>query len=244
MLVKALPQPSRRYGETVCCAGVTAERRWKRLFPIRFRHLNGSAAFRRWDWVSFRYRLPTHDPRPESCHVNEDTIEAAQSGLGMVERARFLEPLLRKSARDAADRGESLALIRPRNTRFVWKRKERGHIEAEREAFGRAARQFDLLDEPLAAIEPTPYHFRFRFEDDDGRHDYANGDWEAHAMFWKESDRVGERKALDWMDHVFNEQYPQRGMAFALGNQAKRPQTWQLLGVLRLDAPLQDDFGF
>jgi hypothetical protein len=30
-------------------------------------------------------------------------------------------------------------------------------------------------------------------------------------------------------------------MAFALGNQAKRPQTWQLLGVIRLDEVTQGE---
>jgi hypothetical protein len=37
------------------------------------------------------------------------------------------------------------------------------------------------------------------------------------------------------MSGKFNDEYPRAGMAFALGNQAKRPQTWQLLGVIRLD---------
>jgi hypothetical protein len=40
---------------------------------------------------------------------------------------------------------------------------------------------------------------------------------------------------------VYNDEYPKKGMAFALGNQAKRPQTWQLLGVIRLDELAQSD---
>ena len=43
------------------------------------------------------------------------------------------------------------------------------------------------------------------------------------------------------MDSVFNDEYPKRGMVFAMGNQAKRPQTWQLLGVIRLDNPKQGE---
>jgi hypothetical protein len=74
VLIKALPQPSKTYGETVCCAGVTADGRWKRLFPVRFRHLQGSSSFSRWDWVRFGYRVPTRDNRVESCHVYEDSI--------------------------------------------------------------------------------------------------------------------------------------------------------------------------
>ncbi len=35
------------------------------------------------------------------------------------------------------------------------------------------------------------------------------------------------------------------GMVFALGNQAKRPQTWQLLGVILLAELVQGDrFGY
>jgi hypothetical protein len=46
---------------------------------------------------------------------------------------------------------------------------------------------------------------------------------------------------LDRMAFVFNDDYPAKGMVFALGNQAKRPQTWQLLGVIRLDEMTQGD---
>jgi hypothetical protein len=37
------------------------------------------------------------------------------------------------------------------------------------------------------------------------------------------------------MNATFNDEYPRKGMLFCLGNMAKRPQTWQLLGVLRVD---------
>ncbi len=98
-----------------------------------------------------------------------------------------------------------------------------------------------MFDKDLAEIEPSPYDFRFNFEDDAGEHNYQNGDWEAHAMFWRESKEHGQDKALQWMDHVFNEDYPKRGMVFAIGNQAKRPQTWQLLGVVRVDELTQTE---
>ena len=50
---------------------------------------------------------------------------------------------------------------------------------------------------------------------------------------------LSAQEALEWMDHTFNVTYPQQGMLFAVGNQAKRPQVWQLLGVLRVDDPPQ-----
>jgi hypothetical protein len=75
ILVKALPQPSKKYGETVCCAGVTPEGQWKRLYPIRYRHLAGETSFGRWNVVKFRYRSPPQDKRAESCNVEEDSIQ-------------------------------------------------------------------------------------------------------------------------------------------------------------------------
>ena len=56
-------------------------------------------------------------------------------------------------------------------------------------------------------------------------------------MFYNARTRMGmsDRQALTWMDGTFNKEYPDKGMLFAVGNQAKRPQVWQLLGVLRVD---------
>lgn len=235
ILVKALPQRSAKHGETVCCAGVTSGGEFKRLFPIRFRHLSDDSSFKRWDWVSFNYRLPTSDRRAESCHVMEDTIKI-EGKMPLKDRAPFLNRLVSGSAAAAANEGKSLALVRPRNPYFYYRPKSQEQIEKERRAYAEAARQGSFFDDELKALEPSPYEFRFKFEDDAGVHDYANGDWEAHTMFFRGRLREGsDQAALEWMSRTFNEQYRERGMLFCLGNMAKRPQTWQLLGVLRVD---------
>ena len=235
ILVKALPQPSKKYGETVCCAGVTPDGQWKRLYPVRYRHLAGDAAFKRWDTIRFRHRPPVHDKRAESCSVEEDSI-AVVGSMSPRERSRHLNSLILPSVAEAARRSQSLALIRPRDTRFFYKVKSEAELTEEREAYARAARQGSLLDKELDALEPTPYEFKFEFKDGEDPHTYTNGDWEAHAMFYNGL-RRGKTKAevLDWMDDIFNVEYPSKGMVFAVGNQAKRPHVWQLLGVIRLD---------
>jgi hypothetical protein len=135
----------------------------------------------------------------------------------------------------AIERGQSLALIRPRNPRFVYKRKTLVEIQEQRDSFRKAAAQTLMFDKVLEALDPTPFEFRFKFEDD-VKHNFECGDWEAHAMFWHGGKRgMSEQESLDWMDEKFNVEYPAKGMVFAVGNQAKRPQIWQLLGVLRVD---------
>jgi hypothetical protein len=220
---------------------VTANGLWKRLFPIRFRHLGGDSSFGRWDMVSFNYRRPTRDTRQESCHVFEDSIVINGRLSKNREQVRLLTPLILGSASDAMARGQSLALIRPRNPQFIIKAKSKSEMEDEREAYRRAAQQTSLFDKELAELEPSPYEFRFKFEDEDGKHNYQNGDWETHAMFWRECKRKNENEAMKWIGQTFNEEYPRKGMVFAIGNQAKRPQTWQLLGVIRLDERLQGE---
>jgi hypothetical protein len=152
-----------------------------------------------------------------------------------------LRPLIKKSAKDASEAGHSLTLVKPSNTRFIAKAKTKSDLEEEREAYQEAAKQGSIFDKELAELDPSPYDFRFRFEDDAGSHDYQNGDWETHVMFWKWRAEYGETEALKRMSDIFNDDYPKRGMLFALGNQAKRPQTWQLLGVIRYDELRQND---
>ncbi len=60
-------------------------------------------------------------------------------------------------------------------------------------------------------------------------------------MFFNERNRSNEANALKWMDELFNFEYPRKGMIFAIGNLAKRPQTWQLLGVIRLNEQKQGE---
>jgi hypothetical protein len=152
VLVKAMPNPSKKYGETVCCAGVTAEGKWKRLYPIRFRHLQDK--FKRWDWVRFEYRAPTGDTRPESCHVWEDRL-SVNGELPKKERLSLLDPLILPSTEDAARRGMSLTLIRPADAEFRYRRKSASDIDEEREGYRLAARQMSMLDRELEALEPT-----------------------------------------------------------------------------------------
>lgn len=242
ILVKAQPQLSVTYGETVCCAGVTADGHLKRLYPVRFRHLNSEQSFGRWDWVDFQYRSQNEDKRPESCKVVEDTIQRTGKKISQRERTALLNRIVQPSGKAAGDAGMSLAVIRPRNTRFRWRTKSKSDIADEREQFRLAARQMSFFDSELESFEPTPYHFEFAFEDASGSHIYQNGDWEIHAMFYRALKRESSSDgALAWMDQKFNKEYPARGMMFCLGNVHRRQHTWMLLGVLRVDETKQSE---
>lgn len=156
------------------------------------------------------------------------------------ERSEFLEPLLVGSVREAHMKTSSLALIRPNESKFTYKPKSDKQIEKEKRQYKASAQQKSFLDRDLAEIDPSPYEFRIRFRDQDGWHNHRCEDWETTATFFKLRRSHGEEEALKHLGEMYNSVYPQRGMVLALGNMARRPHTWLLLGVIRLDRPDQE----
>src|SRR5579862_4730497 len=110
ILIKAAPQAGTRHGETVCCAGISREQKWLRLYPVSFRTLDDGQKFGRWDRVKFRWRIPTDDRRVESRRVDQDSI-VISGKLPRSQRPNFLSPLV-VTGLDAERRANrSLALL-------------------------------------------------------------------------------------------------------------------------------------
>ena len=64
--VKTYPTLSRKYGETVCTAGVREDGTWVRIYPVPFRRLEEKEQYRKYDWLDCTLIRNGHDPRPET----------------------------------------------------------------------------------------------------------------------------------------------------------------------------------
>lgn len=235
--MKALPHVGDRHGETVCCAGITENGQWRRQYPVRFRHLE--TKFKRWQWIEYDWVRPRDDHRPESRRVQERTIVLGDT-VPHSRRARFLDPVIVKSTDVAAEKGQTLALIRPQEVRFHFKKKTSEEIEMERTAYANAAKQMSFFDAELKALQPCPYFFKFHYQTEDGKgHTATCEDWETAAMFYRFEKKFGEDEALRIMKKRFNEDYPAKGMAFAMGTHSRRHNQWLLVGIIRLDHTAQ-----
>ena len=240
ILVKALPQPSDKYGETVCVAGLTARGEWRRLYPIRFRRLDQT--FHRWHWIEYASRIAPKDRRKESRNVDEDSLRVL-TPLRQSDRARFVARSLRQSTDEAAAAGESLTVIRPQDAKFSWRQKTSEEIATERISYAAASKQQSFFDAELKALVPCPYSFSFKYRTSDGKdHEHACHDWETSATFSKLSRSYGVSGVLDHLNNEYNVRYPAAGMAFAMGTHSQRPGQWLLIGVLRLDEVKQAEF--
>ena len=238
VLVKAVPQVGAKHGETVCCAGVTRDFKWRRLYPIRFRRLQGDAKFARWQFVKYRAARPVHDSRSESRHVYENTIETGTT-IPEKERPGLIERITLPSVKRAFELGQSLAIVRPSNLEFSIKPRKPADYDALCRAYEHAAKQHSFLDADLKAFKPPPFRFRVRFEDADGSHNHECGDWETIATFTKWRDLYGEKEAIKLLSQKYNDEYQRKGMVVALGTMAKRPKTWTLLGLIRANIVTQ-----
>jgi hypothetical protein len=235
ILVKASPQVGKKHGETVCCAGVNDAGEWVRLYPVTFRTLDQASQFRRWDRIRFRWQKPKDDSRPESLRVDHQSIEIIGE-LKQKERLNFLSRLEVTSINKIRGEGRTLALLRPRDLKFSIEKKSDDIFSEEKKKFAEFAAQADLFNSsPLIPYEPCPYVFKYSYVTDDGERTGTCQDWETDATFYNWSRHYGEQKALENMQRVFGEEYPNKGMVFAMGTHSLYPDTWLINGIIRLD---------
>jgi hypothetical protein len=91
--VKAAPNPSERYGETVCVAGIRLDPEdggWVRLYPINFRELDDESRFRKYDVVSLEATPNRGDPRTESWRPRMSTLVTTGHLAGWARRLPYL----------------------------------------------------------------------------------------------------------------------------------------------------------
>ena len=66
--VKTYPTLSRKYGETVCTAGIRPDGSWVRIYPVPFRRLGEDEQYKKFDWIEVDLIRSRSDPRPETRH--------------------------------------------------------------------------------------------------------------------------------------------------------------------------------
>lgn len=247
--VKAAPNPSVAYGETVCVAGVRlgdfGPTGWIRLYPINFRHLPAATeAFKKYDVVTVDCQ-PAGEARLESWRPNMSTLHVETHLPPWKRRRELLEPLIEDSMcrlRAAAvvdARARSLALVRPTEILGFrleqhpgWTKDEQAKIDAYVNQL-----ELDIFEEgqDKTPLEAPRFRglYKWRCADPScGTHEQSIIDWEFVALqrhLWNRSD--ADAKAAIRKRFFEDICAPENDVAFYVGNQAKRPQTFSILGV-------------
>lgn len=246
VLVKAYPQPSQKYEETVCVAAVTEDHQLVRLYPIRFRHLPEEKRFNRFDWIEVEMTRALDDPRSESFKVKEDTIQIVRRGekQSADEKVRLWKPCVVESLEllkaQQHDTKRSLGIVRPDadSVKFTYEILGRASEEAQ-ETTQSVYFQQSLLEKPLTQLPGPEYVFRYRFNSGGNKHEMQLHDWEVEATYHSYKAKYGSAQgALDKMVEYFQTLAPTRNLHLIMGNMHKRPWQFIIIGVLRTTADL------
>jgi hypothetical protein len=252
--VKTYPTLSRKYGETVCTAGVREDGSWVRIYPVPFRRLDETEQYRKFDWIDCTLIKSRSDPRPETRHAADpkELVPAGHmgTGSGWRDRRRLLletgqvHTRLQALIDGAKANTLSLATLKPtRVTGFVWEEEERDWDPAKVAEMRDQSHQAELFAEEtwretFKLIPKLPYSFSYEFEDADGRASKLQIlDWEIGALYWNCLRRCkgDEKMALEKVRAKYFDQFLKTDLHFFLGTTQQfhfvAPNPWVIIGV-------------
>jgi hypothetical protein len=213
IVAKTYPQPSRKYDELVCTAGITADGRWIRLYPVPFRKLMQDRQYSKFHWIQCDIERREADFRPESHKLTApDAIEIVgeivpdRDGTWAERRNLLLKNVYYNREHLVADayseKHTSLAMFKPgKMLDFQWEEcEERTWKQDVLEDIKARSMQVDLFagaQNPFEIVEKIPYKFYYRFEDDAGNVSRMRIiDWELGQLFRRYKDQ-GEDVAIE-----------------------------------------------
>lgn len=248
--VKTYPNPSKKYEETVCVAGVRLDRgqpEWIRLYPIRFRNVDEGVQFNKYEIIEVDVQPHgSNDPRIESYRPLQDSIERIRTVGSKANWARRRELIgeLRGEATTCAlisaatagkmsDPAPSLGLIKPAvsNVKVLpgkpWTDDQRHKIEY--------ASNPTLFGPGLKPLEPMPFEVRYEYTcgaPDCPRHDQKVLDWELGEAGRKWRRQYGSdaiAKIREKWEHKMTA--ADRDLHFFVGNQHQHRGSFSVLGT-------------
>jgi hypothetical protein len=260
--VKTYPTLSRKYGETVCTAGVREDGSWVRIYPVPFRRLEEEEQYRKYDWIECDLIPSRKDARPETHHPADVKSLVAAARMGTNDQWRERRQLLLGKCRVYHNTGQviagakaneiSLALFKPAKVLdFFWEEEDREWDAGKVEQMRQLASQGELFEEEqwrsnFKLIPKLPYSFSYRFEDETGKvSELQVLDWEVGALYWKCLQRAGgdEAVALRKVKQKYFDEFTDTDLHFYLGTtqqwHAVALNPWVIIGVLPIPRETQ-----
>ncbi|MBI5739358.1 MAG: hypothetical protein HZA16_01445 [Nitrospirae bacterium] len=252
--VKTYPTLSRKYGETVCTAGLREDGSWVRIYPVPFRRLGETEQYSKFDWLECDLLKNPSDPRPESFRPADITqlypVAHLDTHADWRERRRLilqnsrvytqLQPLLDGAKANTL----SLAPFKPtRILDFIWEAEDMEWDQAKVDEMRDRSKQGVLFEEEawrqtFKLINKLPYSFSYRFEDADGKtSEMQILDWEIGQLYWNCLKQCNneEPAALAKIKEKYFGEFLKRDLHFFLGTTQQfhgwATNPWVIIGV-------------
>lgn len=206
------PHYSKKYQENVCTGALLeSTREMIRIHPIPRRYMD--AKFKNFQWITASISKHPHDPRPESCRIDPNSIE-------LHEEIPSTKPELRRALLESSphlmssyealkarneSQGTSLGIIRPKEITGCRLEKRPSAERAEWAAAEKELlRQTDLFERAPLPIDFPEVRFMVRWVCDDAQckgHEMGMEQWGLHELYRKlRGDTNCETKILSAMN--------------------------------------------
>ena len=241
--VKAYPNPSKKYGETVCCTGVElSSSQLVRLYPISYRDLDDKQKFKKYSIIEVDCSPSSDDRRPESFWVKSDTIEVidwldTEKGKWEKRKSIVLKLPVKSMCqvkKDSEDSDLSLGFIKPENISFEWEK----HSLSDQKAREACYAQLSFFDKNKEAIEEIPFSFYYKFKCPGifscPEHKLSIIDWEIGQAYrnwrskYQSEEIILEKIQQQWLD-ITNT--TKKDVYFYVGNMKRFRNIFMVLGV-------------
>jgi hypothetical protein len=247
ILTKTYPAPSTQYRETTCVAAVNREGKMRRLFPVPYRLLEGSAQFKKWEWITAKLTIPSKDRRPESRHVDADSIDRSGNIIetkrgDWSERLRWIEPHLvptfaaLEAKRQAT--GETLGFLRVSKILElkITALKQADWTKADRTKLTQDG-LFDTVEiKKRQPLRKLPYDFHYCYECMTAQgleiNTHKLTDWEIGALYWNCVSAYGQKGWESKFRHRLETEFSQKDLLFLMGTVHRFPDQWLIVGII------------
>lgn len=250
--VKAAPQPSKKYGDTVCVAGIRMRDtgpEWIRLYPLPFRSMDQLEQFQKYELIDVKVKPASDDFRSESYRPDRSSLEHVQVLPPWKARHAYVKPLADQwsmcQINQASKDGKpypSLAVVRPREVLDLEMSPHPGWTVDQQAKLTNSFQQLDLFDVDDRAdrrpLEAPRFIAKFRYACDSsscGGHLQSLIDWEATELIRRHHRLDPDDVAAEALRQRFLHEMcdPGRGPLFFVGNQLQAPRGFTVLGVYR-----------
>jgi len=257
LAVKTYPERSKKYGNTVCTAGILIDSiEWVRIYPINFNSYKAKALKR---FVQFKAQIKKNTKemlkRKESYNIRDSTIEVTKTNLvdpsikGVWDkRRRILEKTLSNSIESLEASGKetrtSLGIIKPKLNTIKFKLKkpiEEIEVDIAKDI------QLNLYGKKLQKVDKIENIFYYSFKccgNDCSGHKMICTDWELLQSFRKWKNKYNDPRILEQkLKEKYEDWMKNRDLHFILGTH-NRFGTWFIIGLFyppkRMDRAIND----
>jgi hypothetical protein len=233
--VKTYPHPSNTYGELVCVAGIEKSGNLIRLYPLRYRTMQGEQQFSKYQWIDVEVEKNSSDNRPESYRVVQPSIKLLKKVNDNVEKEKIILgdrilPTMCSLSSDAGRLNRSLAIVKPVIVEDFFAEEDSPEWSAPQKEALRKILLWEVASRPL--LEKIPYKFYYKYkccEPNCRGHQQSIYDWELFALYRKYKDK---QIAITKVKEKFYTQMcdKKKNLHFFVGTHSSYP-AWIILGT-------------